>query len=165
MEIQLFSHRPSTSSLPGLPARPTSRHRQFALLIVEGEENATARLRGAFEKSASAWKLIRKENGVAALKHMMEDGVPDLLALGDDSGNMTGLEIVRWVRSAGTDFRIPIILYGIRDDSMHQQYSEAGADLILAKPAGSHELFGALERAMRFVQSEGHGGSAVSDGK
>jgi DNA-binding NarL/FixJ family response regulator len=103
------------------------------VLLVEKDSRETHNLKTTL---GGDWRLVGKQDGVAAVHHMMEHGLPDILITELDFPAMSGLELIRWVRGAQTSRYISILVHGPHlNEETERQCREAGVDGFVVQTA------------------------------
>lgn len=88
-------------------------------------------------------EIVDVEDGKAALEHLHESEF-DLILLDQMMPDMSGLEVLKTLRSSGKNQTSTVIMLTARTDQDHVMTSlESGADYFLAKPFEPQQL---LER-------------------
>ncbi|MFZ6029918.1 MAG: response regulator [Chloroflexota bacterium] len=95
-------------------------------------------LRQALQAERGLCVVGEAENGEAACAHLAVQPA-DVLVIDVCLGGMSGVEVVRWVRTRQPAMKV-LILAGCRDEDCQRQAGEAGADRYLPKNASLEEI-------------------------
>ncbi len=103
---------------------------------------------------------LEANDGQTALEMIIRGDV-DLAVLDIIMPRMTGIHVLKEVRMLGMD--LPIIIFtGITDAGPAMEAVQFGADAVLAKPDGIHELIGTIRNVLKARrQREWWGGEVV----
>ena len=148
----LYSTRPS--EIAGTPVSSVLNETERFLmstrlktLIVDDEPLARKVLREEIESLEDAEVVAEADSGSAALEKIAEYR-PDLVLLDLQMPDMSGLEVVRRLKSGA---HMPVIVIVTAYDKFAVQAFEAGAIDYLLKPVSAQRLSAALERARRLT--------------
>jgi CheY-like chemotaxis protein len=116
------------------------------VLIIEDEEDAAELF--AEMMRVSGFRVVKTSSSAPALE-MMSSQKPDVVLLDIMMPEISGLDILRQMRSDPALVDIPVVVVSARSLPMDvRQGLEAGASLYLTKPVGFLDLKEAVERAM-----------------
>jgi two-component system response regulator len=117
------------------------------VLLIESERADAALVRHAFAESDGGARLHLVESGREALDFLMRQGRhtgaprPDLLLLGAALPDLTGLDILRFVRSTPVLQRLPVAILTTPGDATDlASYYTEGASCCVNKPADIQEF-------------------------
>ena len=124
--------------------------RTASILLVEDDANDALLVRMAFQRTRSGIPLIIVPNGVEAVDYLKGNGpykdrqkypFPDILLLDLKLPEMSGLEVLRWIRADPNYKRLPVIVLtnSVQDNDARQAY-EAGANSYVIKPTDFNQL-------------------------
>jgi len=122
----------------------------YAILLVEDEENDAILLQMAFKKNGITNPVPWVKDGLEAISYLNGDApftdrtkhpFPEVLILDLKMPRMTGLELLEWVRR-NPRFRIlpTIVMTSSRQDPDIQKAYELGANTYMTKPSSFDEL-------------------------
>ncbi len=96
--------------------------------------------------------------GEAGLK-VIEEQTPDLVILDIGLPDMSGLEVLQWMRKFSD---VPVVILTARDQDVEiARFLEAGADDYIVKPFSHIELLGRIQAILRRTQGRVHSGTPV----
>jgi two-component system, OmpR family, phosphate regulon response regulator PhoB len=94
--------------------------------------------------------VVRKAAGSSAAIYMIAQEQPDAVVLDWMLPDVSGLEVLRYIRREPTMAHIPVIVVSAKGlPSDIKSGLEAGASIYLTKPVAFSELLGAIERVVR----------------
>ncbi len=108
------------------------------VLIIEDDINIGEVFRGSLERAGFKVTLVPNiTQGLGIVFHQM----PDAIILGMLGGDLSGLDLVRYVRKQGReDRRIPVVVVSSGAGYYKTQAVEAGADVVMGKPIAVEDL-------------------------
>ena len=93
---------------------------------------------------------VRKAAGSSAAIYMIAQELPDAVVLDWMLPDVSGLEVLRYLRREPSMAHIPVIIVSARGlPSDIKNGLEAGASVYLTKPVAYNELLGAIEQVMQ----------------
>ena len=109
------------------------------VLIAEDDAAAARVLRVLLEQSG--YRVTVAQDGTSALRHLEEEGAPDVLLLDWMLPGVSGLELCHYARQRWDPLRLPILMVTARTDpeSMYAAF-DAGASDYVGKPFRGAEL-------------------------
>jgi len=95
-------------------ARPASATllNPLVALLVHPDTKAAAAFADVFEDVACDWRLVRVPDGGAAARHIMNKGLPDLLVTATELPQVSGPDLVEWMRSFRSAHNVPVLVFG-----------------------------------------------------
>ena len=124
---------------------PTARGAEKTLvLVVEDSAAMRSLVRGWLEEEG--FEPVEAETGIAAIK-LLQTRRFGVIVTDINMPDLTGLELIRFARTAGTHARTPLIVIstdGAVED--RQRALDLGADAYLVKPFGAEDLKACLEK-------------------
>lgn len=103
------------------------------ILLVDDDRQLRNVLRIALE--GAGYDCIEAQDGQEARNFLMTVKSVALIVTDHQMPRMTGLELVKWVRSQSTVSGTPVLLYsGQMAEDLIQQAQQAGSTAVLAKP-------------------------------
>ncbi len=135
------------------PPRPESSLRAHVALLAHGDRTAARFFAGVFEDTAVDWRLVQVTDGSAAARHVMEQGLPQLVVLSATLAEVGGPDLAEWLRSFRCARPLPILVYedGI-DESARKRFQEQ--DVTFLSPAASRrELFDQLSPVISRIEA------------
>jgi DNA-binding response OmpR family regulator len=144
----------TTSQLPAAEPRLKSNILSPLVALLAHPDNEEAgHFREVFEDVACDWRLVCVPDGTAAARHVMNKGLPELLVLSSDLPQVSGPELVEWMRSFRGGCPIPILVYGEpRDDEAREQLLRNEVKVIIPVPCPRQVLAGHLTRLVTQVE-------------
>jgi DNA-binding response OmpR family regulator len=144
----------TTIDLPAAEPRPKSNILSpLVALLAHPDEEASARFREVFEDVACDWRLVCVQDGTTAARHVMNKGLPELLVLSSDLPQVSGPELVEWMRSFRGASPIPILVYGEpRDDEAREQLLRNEVKVIVPVPCPRKVLASHLTQLVSQVE-------------
>ena len=113
------------------------------ILVVDDDDPIRRMLVRLLGLASPDLEIVDVEDGKAALEHLHESEF-DLILLDQMMPDMSGLEVLKTLRSSGKNQTSTVIMLTARTDQDHVMTSlESGADYFLAKPFEPQQL---LER-------------------
>ncbi len=139
------------------------------ILVVENDPNDATLLAVAIQRADLSAKVHFVQDAREAMSYLRADGpyaeraefpLPALLLVDLGLGGMSGLELLKWVRSQATLSGVRVgVLSGSGDDQDRQKALSLGADFYCTKPGSFGELVaiaGRLIRESRVGSIPGH---------
>lgn len=103
------------------------------ILLVDDDQQLRNVLRLALE--GAGYECIETQDGQEARDLLMTGHAMDLIVTDHQMPRMTGLELVKWVRSHSTISGTPVLLYsGQMNSDLSRQAQQAGSTAVLTKP-------------------------------
>ncbi len=112
------------------------------ILHVEDNELVVSYVRRMLE--LKGWKVEACMDGEAALRKIESDIPYDLIILDQELPRVSGLELLRRVRSLAPRYRTPVLMYTCSD--LEREALAAGADAFVCKDRGVIGLVNAIVR-------------------
>jgi CheY-like chemotaxis protein len=120
---------------------------QKCILVVDDEPDTTDMF--AEMMQLNGYKVLKSYGGAQAL-HMVAREKPDLVMLDIMMPDVTGLEVLRFMRRDPRLEHIPVLIVSAKSAPDDIQASlKAGANLYLTKPVSYRDLHKAVEEATR----------------
>jgi len=117
------------------------------VMIVEDEPDAAELF--AEMMRVSGFHVLKAHASTPAIRLITQEK-PDVIILDIMMPDISGLEILRYMRREADLARIPVVVVSAKSlPSDVQEGLEAGASIYLTKPVGFAELTNAVERALR----------------
>lgn len=117
------------------------------ILLVEDDQQLRNILRLALE--GEGYECIETQDGQDAIDLLMTGQSVDLIVTDHQMPRMTGLGVVKWVRSHSTFSGIPVLLYsGQMDSDLTHQAQQAGSTAVLTKPFLLQDLLTLVEKLL-----------------
>jgi DNA-binding response OmpR family regulator len=130
---------------PGAIARSAGPPQSARLLVIEDDETRALSIKAGLEQHGFAVRCAG--DGPAGLALMAEQ-MPDLLLVNAILPGMTGIDVCRHLRRAGSE--VPIIVLSPRTDEIDVVVTmEIGADDFIAEPYGMRELVARARAVLR----------------
>lgn len=123
------------------PDRPVTPGRAASVLVVDDDDDLADVLGRALDRQG--WVVHRARTGSDAIASLPSLGVLDAAVVDLVLPGAGGLDVVRSIRRAFPRCRI-VALTGLAEPMMQTAFSDAGADVFLAKPVELARLFEAL---------------------
>jgi CheY-like chemotaxis protein len=137
---------------------PEARSRDHLLhplvaLLAHHDDAAAASFEDVFEDVACDWRLVRAADGTSAARHIMNKGLPDLLVVCADLPQVSGPDLVEWLRSFRCAHAIPVLVYGEpADDESRQRFRQHEVRLVVTAPCPRPLLAAHLEQLVAQVE-------------
>ncbi len=146
MQLREPDVRPLAPPRSGATARASDAGPQHArLLVIDGDEERVLAIKAGLEQQGFAVSCAG--DGPAGLA-LMHQEMPDLLLVNAILPGMTGIDVCRHLRRAGSE--VPIIVLSPRSDEIDVVVTmEIGADDFIAKPCGMRELVARVRAVLR----------------
>lgn len=117
------------------------------LLLIEDTEDLGEMIREVL--LMAGFKVSWTKDGQAGLQIFAERNF-DLVITDVVMPHVSGLEVVRWIRSNGYNSKIPIIIFSARSSFEDQRLGmEAGASLYLKKPCSNSMLVNSVKLLLK----------------
>lgn len=117
------------------------------ILVVDDEETVRLLLRDTLE--LDAYDVVEAADGPAALE-AFDDARPDGIILDVMMPGMSGIDVLREIRTRSTGGEVPVILLtALGDDKTTWDGWSAGASCYLTKPFDPDNLLSWVERMLR----------------
>lgn len=123
------------------PDRPVTPGGAASVLVVDDDDDLADVLGRALDRQG--WVVHRARTGSDAIASLPSLGVLDAAVVDLVLPGAGGLDVVRSIRRAFPRCRI-VALTGLAEPMMQSAFSDAGADVFLAKPVELADLFRAL---------------------
>ncbi len=122
---------------------------QKTVLVVEDEADAAELF--AEMMRVSGFRVIKTFSSTPAI-NMVREEKPDLVILDVMMPDVSGLEVLRYMRREPDLQSIPVIVVSAKSMPADVKTGlEAGASIYLTKPVGFNDLKGAVEQAMQMA--------------
>ena len=131
------------------------------VLYAEDDDNDAYFMRRAFAKLGRENSLQTVRHGGLAIDYLLGEGayadrarhpLPDLLLLDVKMPEMSGLEVLAWVRARAAFNALPVVMFSSSTQASDVAYSRAhGADAYLVKPSNSNQLHLLMEKLFAAV--------------
>ncbi|NLJ90389.1 MAG: response regulator transcription factor [Clostridiales bacterium] len=117
------------------------------ILIVDDEEHILELLE--YNLGQEGYQTVKADTGEKALKILEEDKI-DLVLLDWMLPNISGIDVLKHIRSSSNINKLPVILLTAKGDEISKVVGlEVGADDYLTKPFSIHELFARIKAVLR----------------
>jgi CheY-like chemotaxis protein len=121
-------------------------------IVIVDDEPDTAEMLGEMMQ-LSGYRVQKSYGGTQAI-HLISKEKPDLVLLDVMMPDLSGLEVLRFIRRDPRLEHIPVIVVSAKVlPADIQNGMEAGATVYLTKPVGYADLKGAVENAVRYSRS------------
>lgn len=122
---------------------------QKTVLVVEDEADAAELF--AEMMRVNGFRVLKTFSSTPAI-NMVKEEKPDLVILDVMMPDISGLEVLRYMRREPDLQGIPVIVVSAKSMPADVKTGiEAGASIYLTKPVGFNDLKGAVERAMQMA--------------
>jgi CheY-like chemotaxis protein len=128
--------------------------KKLVVLIAEDDTELTALLRVALEQEG--FQVIISNEAIKALS-LINLFQPDVVVTDIVMPDVSGIDLVRWIRQTPSYDQLPVIAISAHGDSYLQQAQEAGATAILHKPDELNQLGELVKRLTTQAQPQGAG--------
>ncbi len=119
------------------------------ILFVDDEPNVRRGIQRMLWDYEDVWEVVFHESASDAIKHL-ETNVVDLVLTDHNMPGMTGLDMVKVIRSQDKFKNLPIVmLTGCNDRNLKRQALDAGANDLLGKPIDPEDLTARLTSLLR----------------
>ena len=127
------------------------------LLMAEDDVDAAQLFRHLFLKVCPDWEFVWVGNGLEAVAYMMDNAAPDVVVTDLQMPQMTGQELICWLRASRDFSRFSImVLSGQCCPEFAIELRKNGADECLCKPSSLRELKEIIAR-LTFLTSNSPG--------
>ena len=117
------------------------------ILIVDDEEHILELLE--YNLGQEGYQTVKADTGEKAPKILEEDKI-DLVLLDWMLPNISGIDVLKHIRSSSNINKLPVILLTAKGDEISKVVGlEVGADDYLTKPFSIHELFARIKAVLR----------------
>ena len=120
---------------------------QKTVMIVEDEPDAAELF--AEMMRVSGYRVLKSHASAPAIKLIAQEK-PDMVILDIMMPDISGLEILRYMRREANLMKIPVVVVSAKSlPSDVREGLDAGASIYLTKPVGFADLKNAVERALK----------------
>jgi len=119
------------------------------ILVVDDEPDVLALIKIILE--GAGFEVVTANDGVEGL-WKARDGNPDLVLTDMVMPGLTGVDLLKKLKSKEETRRIPVIIFSVLDRDVDRQMSkEAGANDFLTKPRDAKEILAFVEKIKNFI--------------
>lgn len=127
--------------------------KQYHILVVDDDILSIQFIVSSFEQQNSPYNFIMAQNGPMALD-LVNKTMPDLMIVDWEMPEMTGIELIKEIKSLPALQHIPIIMLTGKMTSIQnlKEALDSGAIDFMEKPFNSIELYSRVHAALQFAQ-------------
>jgi DNA-binding response OmpR family regulator len=125
------------------------------LLLVETNEDESFLFQRMFTQVARHWHVTWEKDTASAIRHMIDQGLPDLFVTRIEMPERTGVDAVEWIRSLQTPKSVPVLIYDrVVSTDRRKELSSWGVEEYLDKHAAPEKFKIILRRITFEIEKE-----------
>ena len=122
-------------------------------LLVQPDERTAAQFENIFQAVACDWRLVRVADGAAATRYIVQKGLPELLITAARVPQVSGSDLVEWLRSFRCSSPVPVLIYDAAlDEATREWFLRNHVKAILGTDSPASVLSEQLEHLVSVVE-------------